>query len=92
MQDDIAKPVMLLDTSVIIDGRIADIAETGFLLGVIKVPRFVSMSYNTSLIRRTALRRNRGRRGLEILDRLQNESAVEIEFIDDDPAGCTTGR
>ncbi len=74
-----------LDTSVIIDGRIADIAETGFLLGVIKVPRFVLNELQYIADSSDALRRNRGRRGLEILDRLQNESAVEIEFIDDDP-------
>ena len=83
--EDDAKTVMLLDTSVIIDGRIADIAETGFLLGVIKVPRFVLNELQYIADSSDSLRRNRGRRGLEILDRLQNESAVEIEFIDDDP-------
>lgn len=85
IDEDAGKPVMLLDTSVIIDGRIADIAETGFLLGVIKVPRFVLNELQYIADSSDALRRNRGRRGLEILDRLQNESAVEIEFIDDDP-------
>jgi len=79
------KVIMLLDTSVIIDGRIADIAETGFLLGVIKVPRFVLNELQYIADSSDSLRRNRGRRGLEILDRLQNELAVEIEFIDDDP-------
>ena len=70
------KPVMLLDTSVIIDGRIADIAETGFLLGVIEVPRFVLNELQYIADSSDTLRRNRGRRGLEILDRLQNKSPM----------------
>lgn len=77
--------VLLLDTSVIIDGRIADIAQTGFLLGKIAVPRFVLNELQYIADSSETLRRNRGRRGLEILDRLQNNEAIEIEFVDDDP-------
>ncbi|MEM7531883.1 MAG: PIN domain-containing protein [Chloroflexota bacterium] len=79
------RPVLLLDTSVIIDGRIADIAKTGFLLGKLTVPRFVLNELQYIADSSDALRRNRGRRGLEMLDRLQSEPAVEIDFIDQDP-------
>lgn len=78
-------PVLLLDTSVIIDGRIADVAETGFLLGTLTVPRFVLNELQYIADSPDVLRRNRGRRGLEILDRLQSSPHVQIEFIDQDP-------
>ncbi len=76
---------LLLDTSVIIDGRIADIANTGFLFGKLEVPRFVLNELQYIADSSDALRRNRGRRGLEILDQLQSNAQVQIEFIDDDP-------
>ncbi len=76
---------LLLDTSVIIDGRIADIANTGFLFGKLEVPRFVLNELQYIADSSDALRRNRGRRGLEILDQLQSNTQVQIEFIDDDP-------
>ncbi|MEZ4730350.1 MAG: PIN domain nuclease [Caldilineaceae bacterium] len=76
---------LLLDTSVIIDGRIADIAQTGFIPGILSVPRFVLNELQYIADSSDALRRNRGRRGLEMLDRLQNTDDVEIEFIDQDP-------
>ncbi len=78
-------PLMLLDTSVIIDGRIADVAETGFLWAVLAVPRFVLNELQYIADSPDVLRRNRGRRGLEMLDRLQNNPNVEIIFIDKDP-------
>lgn len=77
--------LLLLDTSVIIDGRIADIAHTGFLLGTLAVPRFVLNELQYIADSADALRRNRGRRGLEILDKLQSTPEVHIEFIDLDP-------
>lgn len=76
---------LLLDTSVIIDGRIADIAKTGFLLGKLTVPRFVLNEVQYIADSADSLRRARGRRGLEMLDRLQNTPEVTIEFIDQDP-------
>jgi uncharacterized protein YacL len=79
------KALMLLDTSVIIDGRIADVAETGFLLGKLLAPRFVLNELQYIADSSDALRRNRGRRGLEMLDRLQQNPLVEIEFVDRDP-------
>ena len=76
---------LLSDTSVIIDGRIADVADTGFLLGKLLVPRFVLNELQYIADSSDALRRNRGRRGLEILDRLQQTPDIAIEFIDRDP-------
>ncbi len=78
-------PPLLLDTSVIIDGRIADVAETGFLMGRLLVPRFVLNELQYIADSSDALRRNRGRRGLEMLDRLQANEHVHIEFIDQNP-------
>lgn len=81
----IPKQRLLLDTSVIIDGRIADIAETGFIPGELIVPRFVLNELQYIADSSDALRRNRGRRGLEILDALQNTDDISIEFVDQDP-------
>lgn len=78
--------LMLLDTSVIIDGRIADVAETGFLWAPLAVPRFVLNELQYIADSSETLRRNRGRRGLEMLDRLQHNEAVEILFLDQDPS------
>ncbi|MFN3333185.1 MAG: PIN/TRAM domain-containing protein [Caldilinea sp.] len=78
-------PTLLLDTSVIIDGRIADVAKTGFLLGTLTVPRFVLNELQYIADSADSLRRNRGRRGLEVLDRLQSTPEVAIAFIDQDP-------
>jgi uncharacterized protein YacL len=80
-----ALQTLLLDTSVIIDGRIADVAKTGFLSGILTVPRFVLNELQYIADSPDALRRNRGRRGLEMLDRLQNSPEIEIIFIDEDP-------
>jgi uncharacterized protein YacL len=79
-------PVLLLDTSVIIDGRIADVAKTGFLLGTLTVPRFVLNELQYIADSSDSMRRNRGRRGLEVLDRLQNTAEASIVFVDQDPA------
>jgi uncharacterized protein YacL len=76
---------ILLDTSVIIDGRIADIARTGFLLGTLIVPRFVLNEVQYIADSSDAMRRSRGRRGLEILDKLQSATEVNIEFSEQDP-------
>ena len=80
--------MMLLDTSVIIDGRIADVAETGFLWAILGVPRFILNELQYIADSAEMLRRNRGRRGLEILDRLQQIGNVEIVFLDQDPTGA----
>jgi uncharacterized protein YacL len=74
--------MLLLDTSAIIDGRIADIGRTGFMGGKILVPRFVLEELQHIADSPEALRRNRGRRGLEVLNHLQKESAGGVEIAD----------
>ena len=77
-------PLKLLDTSVIIDGRIADIAETGFLDGTLIVPKFILEELQYIADSADDLRRSRGRRGLDILKRLQQHSRLKVEFVEDD--------
>ncbi len=74
----------LVDTSAIIDGRIADISEAGFIQGSLVLPRFVLDELRHIADSPDTLRRNRGRRGLDILNRLQKESPVPIEITDND--------
>lgn len=74
--------VVLLDTSVIIDGRIADISRTGFIDGTMMIPRFVLQELQHIADSPDPLRRNRGRRGLEMLNKLQKESIVPIRISD----------
>ncbi|MBC8168100.1 MAG: PIN domain nuclease [Bryobacteraceae bacterium] len=74
----------VLDTSVIIDGRIADIAETGFIDGVMAIPQFVLRELQLVADSADSLRRNRGRRGLDVLQRLQKAAHVRIQIIEDD--------
>jgi uncharacterized protein YacL len=73
---------ILLDTSVIIDGRIADVARTGFIQATLLVPRFVLNELQHIADSQDPLRRNRGRRGLEILNRMQKEGHVPIRIVD----------
>lgn len=80
------RPV-LLDTSAIIDGRIADISQTGFIDGEMLVPRFVLNELQHIADSPDTLRRNRGRRGLEMLHRLQNESVTPVRITDMDIEG-----
>jgi uncharacterized protein YacL len=80
---DEAKPV-LLDSSVIIDGRIADISQTGFIMGPMLIPRFVLNEVQYIADSADSLRRNRGRRGLDMLSKLQRESAVPVIITDMD--------
>jgi uncharacterized protein YacL len=75
----------LLDTSVIIDGRIADICAAGFIAGTMLVPQFVLNELQHIADSSDVLRRNRGRRGLDILSQLQRESASLIRITDMDP-------
>ena len=78
---------VLLDTSVIIDGRIADISRTGFIEGEMLVPRFVLNELQHIADSSSTLRRNRGRRGLDMLRRLQNESTTPVRVTDMDIEG-----
>ena len=74
----------LLDTSVIIDGRIADISETGFIEGTLVVPQFVLTELQHIADSSDTLKRTRGRRGLDILKRLQDERQSKVAIVDDD--------
>jgi uncharacterized protein YacL len=75
---------VLLDTSVIIDGRVADIAKTGFLPGTLLIPRFVLNELQYIADSSDGLRRQRGRRGMEVLSELQKASAVVVRISDID--------
>ena len=74
----------ILDTSVIIDGRIADVAETGFLDGVVLIPQFVLWELQLIADSSDATRRNRGRRGLDMLQRIQKMTNVDVEILEKD--------
>lgn len=78
---------ILLDTSVIIDGRIADIARTGFLPGSLVIPRFVLNELQYIADSADSLRRQRGRRGMEVLAQLQKEPTIPVRFTDIDVEG-----
>lgn len=74
----------LLDTSVIIDGRICDVCETGFIDGTLIIPQFVLRELQQVADSSDSLKRNRGRRGLDMLQRIQSATAVRIEIVEDD--------
>jgi uncharacterized protein YacL len=74
----------LVDTSTIIDGRIADIVHAGFVHGTLLVPRFVLIELQHVADSPDQLRRNRGRRGIDVLHRLQKEAAAPVQIIDRD--------
>jgi len=76
--------VVLLDTSVVIDGRIADISQTGFIERTLLVPRFILDELQYIADSSDALRRKRGRRGLDILSKLQQESMVPVRVTNMD--------
>jgi uncharacterized protein YacL len=78
---------ILLDTSVIIDGRIADIARTGFLPGSLLIPRFVLTELQYIADSPDSLRRQRGRRGMEVLSQLQREPSIPVRLSDIDVEG-----
>jgi uncharacterized protein YacL len=78
-------PRVVVDTSAIIDGRIAEIVESGFLYGTLVIPRFVLEELQHIADSSDTLRRNRGRRGLEILARLQKDSPTPVEISDENP-------
>jgi uncharacterized protein YacL len=81
-----SRGMKLLDTSVIIDGRLADVCKTGFLEGTLVVPRFILRELQSIADSPDVLRRARGRRGLDILRQLQeSDSGVEVQVIEDDP-------
>jgi uncharacterized protein YacL len=78
------KHYKILDTSVIIDGRIADICETGFVDGVLVIPQFVLRELQLIADSSDSLKRNRGRRGLDILQRMQKMATIQVQIVEDD--------
>jgi uncharacterized protein YacL len=74
----------ILDTSVIIDGRIADICDSGFIEGELIVPRFVLTELQSVADSSDSMKRSRGRRGLDILNRMQKSSAIHIDIVEQD--------
>src|SRR3954464_1346972 len=78
------KRYRILDTSVIIDGRIADVCETGFLDGTLVIPQFVLKELQLVADSADSMKRNRGRRGLDILQKIQKMSGVEVTISDAD--------
>jgi uncharacterized protein YacL len=78
---------VLLDTSVIIDGRIADIARTGFLVGTLLIPRFVLNELQFIADSSDNLRRQRGRRGIEVISQLQKDTSTPLRITDMDVEG-----
>src|SRR5687767_10161252 len=78
------KRFKILDTSVIIDGRIADICETGFMDGTLVIPQFVLKELQLVADSSDSMKRNRGRRGLDILQKIQKMSGVDVMISDMD--------
>jgi uncharacterized protein YacL len=74
----------IFDTSVIIDGRVADICETGFMDGILLIPHFVLRELQQVADSADALKRNRGRRGLDILQRIQKMAGITVQFVEND--------
>jgi uncharacterized protein YacL len=80
---------LLLDTSVLIDGRIVEVAETGFIGGTLMVPHFVLNELHRVADSSDPLRRKRGRRGLDLLNKLQRNDITPVTIIDDDVEDIT---
>jgi uncharacterized protein YacL len=78
------RDVKILDTSVIIDGRIADVAETGFLTGTLIIPQFILRELQQVADSPDSSKRQRGRRGLDMLNRLQNNASLDIQIVETD--------
>ncbi len=78
------RPYKILDTSVIIDGRIADVCETGFVDGILLIPNFVLQELQLIADSADSLKRNRGRRGLDILQRIQKLTHVQVQILEED--------
>jgi uncharacterized protein YacL len=83
-QSPTTESIKLLDTSVLIDGRIADICETHFLDGIVAVPQFVLHELQLVADSSDSSKRQRGRRGLEVLQRMQKMPQVEVRILDQD--------
>jgi len=83
-ETEIRRTHKILDTSVIIDGRIADIADTGFLDGVLVIPQFVLHELQMVADSADSMKRNRGRRGLDVLQRIQKMPHLKVQVVQED--------
>ena len=83
-EDNIHKTNKILDTSVIIDGRVADICKTGFLEGALIVPHFVLRELQQIADSADSAKRNRGRRGLDVLEKIKSTQGVMVQIIEKD--------
>ena len=83
-EQSVGQSFKILDTSVIIDGRIADIVETGFMDGTLVIPQFVLRELQLVADSADSLKRNRGRRGLDILQKVQKISQINVQILEDD--------
>lgn len=81
---DVQIPYKILDTSVIIDGRIADICDTSFLEGILVIPTFVLHELQMIADSADSIKRNRGRRGLDILNKMQKDQSIMVKISDMD--------
>ena len=81
---EVKKDYKILDTSVIIDGRIADVAETGFLGGTLIIPQFILTELQQVADSSDSSKRQRGRRGLDMLQRLRNNNSLDIQIVETD--------
>ncbi|RSL29749.1 PIN/TRAM domain-containing protein [Salibacterium salarium] len=84
LEAEVNSKIKILDTSVIIDGRIADVCQTGFIEGTLVIPEFVLEELQHIADSSDVLKRNRGRRGLDILNRIQKELPVNVEIYEGD--------
>jgi uncharacterized protein YacL len=84
VEDSIRKTSKILDTSVIIDGRVADICKTGFLEGALIVPHFVLRELQQIADSADSAKRNRGRRGLDVLEKIKSAQGVMVQIIEKD--------
>ena len=85
------KSCKVLDTSVIIDGRVADICKTGFLEGTLVVPHFVLRELQQIADSADSAKRNRGRRGLDVLEKIKSVPGVAVQIVEKDYPGCERG-
>ena len=83
-RQDVSAELIILDTSVIIDGRILDISQTKFIEGRFLIPRFVLKELQQIADSKDSLKRNRGRRGLEILSKIQKNPHIDVRIHEED--------
>lgn len=88
-RQELSEQVIILDTSAIIDGRVWDIYKTNFITGRLVVPRFVLQELQNLADSNDELKRQRGRRGVEILRNMQKDAALDVRIHEDDISGVT---